>query len=166
MDRLPLHLESIDAFEYVSGFLEERQSLKPDPHEFVLVSDDPKVRVNVDVGRLDQVMSNLASNAVKYSPADKPVEFGMWAESEGVTIVVRDYGIGLEQGDPDRIFQPFQRSRAAIASNAPGMGLGLFISRNIIERHHGTLTASSEGSGLGSTFRIWLPADTSSQSDS
>jgi PAS domain S-box-containing protein len=166
MNRLPLHLESIDAFAYLSGFLEERQALKPDPHEFMLVSDDPGVRINVDVGRLDQVMSNLASNAVKYSPADKPVEFGMWADSDGVAILVRDYGIGLEEGDPDRIFQPFQRSRAAIASNAPGMGLGLFISRNIIERHHGTLTASSDGSGHGSTFRIWLPADSSPQSDS
>jgi signal transduction histidine kinase len=165
-NRLPLHLESISAFEYVSSVLDEHRMLTPDSHEIELRSEDPEVMIDADVGRLDQVLSNLISNATKYSPADRPIEVELRAEADGVTILMRDHGIGLDERDLERIFQPFQRSSAAIASNVPGMGLGLFISRNIVERHGGTLTASSEGSGRGTTFRIWLPSSSATGSQS
>jgi PAS domain S-box-containing protein len=158
LNRIPLRVETVSAHEYISAFLDEHSTLKADPHEFILTSADPDIFIEIDISRLDQVLSNLASNAVKYSAPDKPVEISLSAESGGVAICVRDRGMGLEDEDVERIFQPFQRSKSAIASSIPGMGLGLFISRNIVERHGGTLTALSEGPGTGTTFRVWLPA--------
>ena len=156
--RLPLHLETISAFAYLSNFLTERRTLNSELHEFVFDSDDPDIWVSADVGRLDQVMSNLTSNAIKYSPVDYPIELEILEDGSGVSILVRDYGMGLSDEDLERVFQPFHRSAAAISTNIPGMGLGLFISRNIVDRHGGTLTATSKGAGFGTTFQLWLPA--------
>jgi PAS domain S-box-containing protein len=156
LNRLPLHLESVSAYEFVTGFLEERRTLT-DTHEFVLKSPDPELWIEADVGRLDQVMANISSNAMKYSDSEHPVELELTSEDGGVAIRIRDRGMGLEPDDQERIFQPFQRSATAISSNIPGMGLGLFISRNIVERHGGSLTAESEGPGTGTTFKVWLP---------
>jgi PAS domain S-box-containing protein len=158
LNRLPLHLETVSAYGYIADFLDAHVTLKTDPHEFRLVSPDPHISIEVDISRLDQVLSNLSNNAMKYSGPDKPVEFALSAEHGGVAICIQDYGMGLVEEDLERIFQPFQRSRSAMESNIPGMGLGLFISRNIVERHGGTLTAGSDGPGSGTTFRIWLPA--------
>lgn len=165
INRLPLHLETVSAFEYVKSFLAERHTLRSDSHIFELISQDPSVHVSADIGRLDQVMSNLTSNAVKYAPADQLVELEIIAEQHGVSILVRDFGMGLASADLERIFQPFQRASPATSSSIPGMGLGLFISRNIIDRHGGTLTATSDGLGTGTTFHIWLPEIHSPDSD-
>lgn len=156
--RLPLHLERISAYDYVHAFLMERRTLKPDEHSFVLKSGNPDLWIDADIGRLDQIMSNLSSNAVKYSPQLKPVELSVIAEADGVTIEMRDFGMGLDADDLETIFQPYQRASSATDSNIPGMGLGLFISRNIAEQHNGTLTANSDGPDTGTTFKLWIPA--------
>jgi signal transduction histidine kinase len=71
---------------------------------------------------------------------------------------VRDYGIGLSAGAEDTLFEPFGRAPNAAARNLPGLGLGLYICRRIAELHGGRIAAESEGEGLGTTFRLWLPA--------
>jgi PAS domain S-box-containing protein len=158
MNRVPLHLEQVSAFEYVSRFFAEMHELGQQTHTFAVHGSNPGMAIDADLARMDQVLSNLASNAVKYAPETEIVEIDVRQESSGVAILMTDRGVGLAKDDIGHIFQPFERTAAAISSTIPGMGLGLFISRNIVEQHGGTLTAESKGPGQGTTFRIWLPA--------
>ena len=70
---------------------------------------------------------------------------------------VNDEGIGLPPGSLDKIFEPFGRAPNARERNLPGMGLGLYVSRRIIEGHGGTLEVASPGDGQGTTFVVWMP---------
>ena len=79
------------------------------------------------------------------------------AEGAGVAVAVRDAGIGLPPGAEEAIFAPFGRAANAAASNLPGMGLGLYICRSIVERHGGWIRAASAGAGRGTTVTFWLP---------
>jgi signal transduction histidine kinase len=80
------------------------------------------------------------------------------AAGGGVQVSVRDEGIGLPPGTAETIFAPFGRAANAAASGAPGLGLGLYICRDIVVRHSGRLWAESAGEGRGATFHLWLPA--------
>jgi PAS domain S-box-containing protein len=162
MNRVPLHLEQVSAFEYVTRFFSELRELDQHGHTFTVKGSDPGIVIDADLARLDQVLSNLASNAVKYAPECEIVDIEVRQAMNGVDILMTDQGIGLAQEDIEQIFQPFERTASAISSTIPGMGLGLFISRNIVEQHGGTLTAESSGPGQGTTFRIWLPASAES----
>ena len=81
----------------------------------------------------------------------------MQTEAGGVLTRVRDEGIGLPTGAAETIFAPFGRAANAVAGSLPGMGLGLYICHNIIERHGGWIRAESDGEGRGTTFSFWLP---------
>ncbi len=113
----------------------------------------------VDPDRIEQVIANLLANALKYSaesggPILVSLEDG---EQDGVVLRVRDRGIGLPQGDAESIFEPFGRAANAHSRNIPGMGLGLYICRHIIQSHGGRIWADSPGEGLGTTLCVWLP---------
>ena len=117
-----------------------------------------------DADRLEQVITNLLENAAKYSPHGGSIEVELrWTERDGVSLVVRDYGIGFPASAAERIFEPFGRASNAAERNIPGLGLGLYISRQIVERHGGRLWAESLGEGRGTTFQMWLPHGESSQ---
>jgi signal transduction histidine kinase len=133
-----------------------------------IVCDVPQqpVLVRGDASRLEQVLDNLLSNAVKYSPAGGEVVLHLCDVSGGVVLTVRDSGIGLPPGAEQRIFDPFQRAPNAVTHGVPGIGLGLYISRQIAEAHGGTLRAESEGEGLGATITLWLPMPNSAPEDS
>jgi PAS domain S-box-containing protein len=109
----------------------------------------------VDPLRLDQVVTNLVDNALKYSSASDPVDVESGGDEDGVTIRVTDRGIGLDETSRKWLFQPFGRGENA--GTAEGIGLGLYISRHIVETHGGRIDASSPGPGRGTTFEVWLP---------
>ncbi len=112
-----------------------------------------EIRGRWDRLRLEQIVTNLISNALKYG-AGKPIEIAL-AESGGVaTIAVRDHGVGVAPEDVDRIFGPFER--AVSARHYGGLGLGLFISRQIAEAHGGAIRVGSAGED-GATFTVELP---------
>ncbi len=114
----------------------------------------PARPVLADADRLDQVISNVVENALKYSTGAVGIRV---AEAEdGVAIEVEDEGIGLVTRDLTGVFEPF--ARGDNVGHVEGMGLGLYIARGIVERHHGRIDAHSQGPGAGSTFRIWIPA--------
>ena len=114
--------------------------------------------MEVDRDRILQVVANLLDNAVKYSPDGGEVRVLLSRDGEGVTLRVRDGGIGLPPGEAGRIFQPFGRAANASESNIAGMGLGLYICRRIAEAHGGRMWADSGGVGRGTTVSLWLPA--------
>lgn len=106
-----------------------------------------------DRSRLEQVVSNLLTNAFKYGER-KPVHVRVEEREDTVALTVRDEGIGIAPGDQARIFNRFER--AAGAAGADGLGLGLYIAKEIVTAHGGTLTVDSQP-GHGATFQVLLP---------
>ena len=109
-----------------------------------------------DRGRLGQVINNLISNAVKYSPSASRIIVGTDVTANSVELSVQDFGIGIPIEQQSEVFNRFFRAGDTKAKNFPGLGLGLYISNEIIKRHSGTLTFKSEV-GKGSTFYMNLP---------
>jgi len=103
--------------------------------------------------RIEQILANLLSNAMKYGPGN-PIEVTVAAAGETATIAVRDHGIGISQADAERIFGRFER--AVSVRHYGGLGLGLYITRQIAEAHGGTIRVTSEP-GAGALFVVELP---------
>jgi two-component system phosphate regulon sensor histidine kinase PhoR len=125
-------------------------------HKIILNLSEEKIPVRCDTGRILQVLNNLLSNTIKYSPTGGEVRIEAKRLDGNVQISVCDQGIGVAEIDLSGIFKPFQRSSATIGT-IPGIGLGLSVSRHIVEAHGGTLTVNSQ-IGEGSTFTVKLPA--------
>lgn len=111
------------------------------------------VRGNWDGGRIDQVITNLISNALKYG-AGKPIEVSVRAETSRAIVVVRDHGLGIPPEEQSKIFGPF--ARAVAAKHHAGLGLGLWIAQKIVHASGGRIILNSQ-SGRGSTFTMELP---------
>lgn len=114
-------------------------------------------RVAADSRRLVQVLVNLAANAVKFSPAGSTIDVSAVATGSEVTVRVRDRGRGIPPDYVEKIFEPFQQVEAADSRSKGGAGLGLTISRSIVEQHGGTIGVVSVA-GEGSTFWFRIPA--------
>ncbi len=109
------------------------------------------VRVKADRGRIEQVIANLLDNAIQASSAGANVVIAVRPGPEGAVCEVRDRGRGIDPSKLDEIFQPFTTTRT------DGTGLGLAVSRSIVEAHRGTIAARSEGEGQGAVFTVTLP---------
>ena len=130
-----------------------------EPNERIQFDLKPTV-IEADAARIEQVISNLLDNALKYSSRPHPVHVRIAPSKQGALIEVRDKGVGVSLDRKDGLFEPFSRGDNSVS--VPGMGLGLFISREIVAGHGGQISAESGGDGKGTTFRVTLPA---SQSD-
>jgi signal transduction histidine kinase len=119
-------------------------------------------RVPGDAPRLRQVVDNLLSNALKYTPADGTVVVRLRVDAETAALEVADTGMGIPVAERTNLFRRFFRGRAAKAASIPGSGLGLAISRAIVEAHDGTLELVDRP-GPGSTFRLMLPVSPSAE---
>lgn len=117
----------------------------------------PGLRVRGDPVRLEQVVYNLLSNAVKFTPSGGRILVRASPRGKDIAVEVADTGVGITADDAKRLFQPFSHARAANV-DTDGAGLGLYISRGIIERHGGRIGVDSAGPGRGSTFFFELPA--------
>ncbi|MFO7273039.1 MAG: GAF domain-containing protein [Sphaerobacter thermophilus] len=123
-------------------------------HRLVLDAPEP-IHGVWDPVRLDQVLTNLISNALKYSPDGGEVRLSVRRHGDEAELAVSDEGIGISASEQAQLFQPFSRTvRARLEMG--GTGLGLFISRQIVEQHGGTITLEST-EGVGSTFTVRLP---------
>ncbi len=118
-----------------------------------------EITIAADASRLDQVFTNLIDNALKYSPAGEPIDVRVVEEPDGVTVSVADrgIGIGIDEATAARLFEAF--SRGQNVAHVGGMGLGLFISHQIVEQHGGWIRAEPGPGGIGSVFSVWLPKD-------
>jgi len=114
------------------------------------------VLAHVDGGRVRQVVDNLISNAVKYSPESGVITVTLERDEESVVIAVADRGRGISKTDQIRLFDRFFRTREAREAAIQGVGIGLTIVKTIVDAHGGTITVSSEP-GKGSTFTVRLP---------
>jgi signal transduction histidine kinase len=116
----------------------------------------PTPPVLVDPSRLAQVLDNLLSNAVKYTPAGGEVHVSLGLEDTEVVLEVADSGIGIGEADLDQVFTKFFRASTAESRAIPGVGLGLVITKAIVEAHGGTIEIDS-AEGVGTTVRVRLP---------
>lgn len=112
--------------------------------------------VDADPVRLRQVVSNLVGNAIRYTPPGGSIRVATHSDTREVILVVADAGIGIANQDLPHIFDRFRQSRVA-NDRQTGLGLGLWVVKEIVQRHGGTITASSEGEGRGATFTVRLP---------
>ncbi|MCA1695410.1 MAG: RsbRD N-terminal domain-containing protein [Actinobacteria bacterium] len=106
---------------------------------------------------LGQVISNLLSNALKYSPPNTPVSVTLSGDADGVQVAVQDRGIGLAPEDHLRLFRRHSRTERVIGRHIDGLGLGLYLSRGIVEAHSGRIWAESPGADQGTTMYVALP---------
>jgi PAS domain S-box-containing protein len=119
---------------------------------------DPQVGpVSGDPGRLQQVVWNLVSNAVKFTPKKGRVQVRLERVNSHAEIAVSDTGIGIRADFLPFVFERFRQADSGTTRKTGGLGLGLAIVRHIVEMHGGTVDASSEGEGKGATFRVRLP---------
>jgi PAS domain S-box-containing protein len=114
--------------------------------------------VRGDTGRLEQVFSNLLSNAAKFTPTGGRVRVTARRESEEVQVAVMDSGRGIDASLLPWVFEPFRQAEGASRRTHTGLGLGLAIVRHLAELHGGRVDAASPGLGQGATFTVWLPS--------
>jgi signal transduction histidine kinase len=157
--RAPLHLEDIDLREILTELAETASILGEQASVHVEVDVPRKpVQMEIDGSRVRQLLMNLLTNAIKYTPSDGTVEVDTRVKGDEVVIAVRDTGIGIAPGNLSHIFDRFWRADAARSrtGSRPGAGLGLAISKWIAEAHGGSIEVQSRP-GRGTTFTVTLP---------
>jgi len=112
-----------------------------------------------DERRLTQVLNNLVSNAIKYSPDGSDILIRGEVHPQHVTLAVQDKGIGIPERQQHRIFQKFSRLDNALSRKTEGTGLGLYLTKAIVEAHHGRIWFHNNPDGPGTTFTFSLPRD-------
>jgi two-component system CheB/CheR fusion protein len=125
--------------------------------QFEAIGVDKPVWVLGDPARLQQVVSNLLKNAIKYSPENARIGVLVDQKENHVVIAVQDSGVGIAAEILPKVFDLFVQSKETLDRSDGGMGVGLTLVKTIIELHGGTVSASSEGPGKGSEFRVRLP---------
>jgi signal transduction histidine kinase len=152
--RVEMRLAELDLAEVVRE-VSERMHLLSKGHE-IEAKVEGVAPVVADRDRIEQVFENLVGNAIKYSPENGRIVVSMRVNGANAMVSVRDEGIGVAPGEVEKIFGLFYRSPDPRADHVGGLGLGLYISREIVSRHHGRLWAE-RNSEVGTTFHVTLP---------
>jgi signal transduction histidine kinase len=153
---LPLELGEVILNDLIARSGEAARPFAASKHIELEIDAEPGIAAEGDAVRLSQVIDNLVSNAIKYTPNGGGVSITMTLTGETATIAVSDTGIGIPNDERDQMFGRFFRTSNARTSGIEGTGLGLAITRGIVEAHGGTISFDSI-EGAGSTFRITLP---------
>jgi len=115
------------------------------------------VMVSADATRLAQIITNMLDNAVKFTPAGGAIDVDVVREGQKAVLRVRDTGVGIEPEMLPRIFELFAQAQQPMDRPVGGLGIGLTLSRRLVELHNGTITAASDGPGRGAEFTVRLP---------
>ena len=156
--KLALNRQSIDLAAQVRTALEYAQPQAALRHVRVEAGVPESVVLDADARRMDQVITNLLSNALKFTPEGGVVRVGLEAGGGSVLLTIADSGVGIAPEDIPKLFQPFARLGTSPQGKHTGTGLGLFICRGIVEQHGGKIWCDSRGPGIGATFNVRLPA--------
>jgi PAS domain S-box-containing protein len=156
--QLPLRSERFDLGRQLADVAARFREHLEGKHRLRLDLSDEPVMIEGDPDRIEQVLTNLLQNAAKYSPDGGELRLTCRRDDAGVVFAVRDPGIGLPQGTTESIFELFGRAANAERMHLPGLGLGLHICRDIVQRHGGRIWAESAGEQQGTTVSVWLPA--------
>ncbi|MEO8853610.1 MAG: PAS domain S-box protein [Ginsengibacter sp.] len=151
---LNFNKENFELTSLINEVVDEVKHINP--HYQIPVNVEEKVMINADRDRIGQVLINFLTNAIKYSPDSRIVEIKCSVENKLVTVAVKDFGIGINEKDQEKVFERFFRVEGTNERTFPGFGIGLFIASEIIKRHNGKIQVKSE-LGKGSVFSFELP---------
>jgi signal transduction histidine kinase len=153
-----LRREQVELSAIVRGAIETSQPIvDAQRHELHVSQPAEPVHVHGDPARLVQVLANLLNNAAKYQEPGGRIELAVTAQDGMARIAVSDRGIGIEESLLSRVFEPFTQGDPALDRTQSGLGIGLYLVRNLVGLHGGNVTAASEGPGRGATFVVELP---------
>jgi signal transduction histidine kinase len=155
--KLELRRERVEVAAVVEQALEtSRPHLRG--HEFTVSLPAQPVWIDADPVRLAQVLSNLLNNACKYTPAGGRIRLSAERSGTRVALKVRDDGVGIAAEQMPALFNMFSQAAPALGRAPGGLGIGLALSRTLVEMQDGTIEAKSDGPGHGSEFTVTLPA--------
>ncbi len=132
-------------------------SARQQQHQVTLKVAAPSVLISADSVRIEQVLNNLLTNAIKYTPRGGVISVSVEPAGDQALLRVRDNGVGMSPELLPRVFDLFTQADRSLDRSQGGMGIGLTLVRTLVELHGGTVTASSEGLGRGSEFVVSLP---------
>ncbi|MHA1876054.1 MAG: PAS domain S-box protein, partial [Promethearchaeota archaeon] len=161
-DQLKLKLSRENLSEIIRECIEEIKYLVNLRNIYVQLDLPVEIYLNVDKIRIGQVITNLLSNAIKNTPSKGLIKITLKEVNDNIYISIMDTGVGLTKSDMDKLFKQFgkiERYGQQLDIDIEGSGLGLFISKEIIDLHGGTIWAESEGRNKGATFKIKLFKD-------
>jgi PAS domain S-box-containing protein len=153
--KLELHYQKFDINKAISDIISFLQQTTTS-HTIIFKSTYKEGKVSADKDRIGQVVTNLLTNAIKYSPKADSVIVKVRSTKDRVCVDVQDFGEGIPKHEQTKIFERFFRTEFAKQKNVAGFGLGLNITSEIVKRHKGALSVKSEP-GKGSTFSFWIP---------
>jgi len=156
-DMMEFAFEDVDLATLIAPLLEAAQVTAAEKELSVHLIAEAVQPVRADAAKLSQVISNLLSNAIKYTPRGGTITVQLGQGTHGVTIDVRDTGIGIHPDDLPHVFTRFYRARNSAVSGTKGTGLGLALVKAIVEKHHGRVSVRST-LGEGTTMTVELPA--------
>ena len=148
---LPLEQVLADALETI------QPQIDGSGHKLTLLPPAVKLMVHADRARLAQAFMNLLSNAAKYTDPGGQIEVRLAGEGATALVSFRDSGIGISPRRLEQVFEMFSQEEPALSRARGGLGIGLSLTRKLVELHGGIVTASSEGEGKGSVFTVRLP---------
>ncbi|KXU83639.1 hypothetical protein CI15_24045 [Paraburkholderia monticola] len=156
---IKLNVKPIDLADIVRHSVAAmRAEIDARQHELTVVLPPQVLTVEGDAIRLEQIVTNLLGNAVKYTPSHGRIEITLVRDGDDAVLTVADNGIGMTAEFLPTIFTIFVQAERSLDRTSAGLGLGLALVHKLVELHHGTVRASSEGLGQGSTFVVRLPA--------
>ncbi len=126
----------------------------------LIFGNNSEITLTADKGKIGQVLYNLISNAIKYSPDAEKVVVSTKKQKDSVIISIQDFGLGISQENIDKLFTPFFRATDTQRETFPSMGLGLYISSEIVKHYGGKIWVKSK-EGKGSIFSLTLPLNDS-----
>ena len=156
--RLEIRREPINWSSFVRDVVHHHHTSVSDRRFHLNVPDKSERIVNGDRDRLEQVLGNLLENAVKYSPEGSDIYVVVEDRSDSVVTAICDRGIGIPADEIQQVFERFHRGRQVSSTNYGGLGLGLYITKQIVERHGGAIWVESK-EGTGTTFFFSLPTE-------
>jgi signal transduction histidine kinase/DNA-binding NarL/FixJ family response regulator len=156
--RASLDLQTVNLGENISGAVEAMMPLAAAKGVELRFEATPDVQVVADPRRLEQVFLNLLSNAVKFTPPDGLITVHAAASGDTAHVRVVDTGAGIEAAFLPHVFERFRQADSAPTRGVGGLGLGLFIARQLVEAQGGVIRVDSDGAGRGATFTVMLPA--------
>ncbi len=161
-NQLKLHKELQNVSKIINNCLDELSYLINEKNLEIILNIDHEIEMNVDGERIFTIFTNLISNAIKFTPGYGWIEISAKKENDKYFFAVKDNGIGFTEDESKRLFKKFERIKQPILSDSinvkdSGTGLGLYITKGIINAHNGEIWAISEGLNKGSRFEFTLP---------
>jgi signal transduction histidine kinase/BarA-like signal transduction histidine kinase len=157
-DRVVLHKHPVNFSDIVRSAIDTlRPAIDRQRHRFAAALPAEMLWVDGDPTRLQQVVANLLTNAVKYTRPEGSIELSVRQQNDQIVLCLQDTGIGIAPEMLTRVFEPFVQVEESLTHSQGGLGIGLTLVRKLVELHGGSIMVSSEGTDRGSTFTVRLP---------